>query len=214
MRTPRELAFRLKQEIANALSEAHPTGPELRQPHTRPWICPLRDDAVAYAQRARFGAEIIRKADELLLHRFEFLGERFDAGTEIAWRRDYRNEITSAPRYFCFIPYLDASKVGDHKFIWELNRHQHLVLLAQAQLISGDRRYLVEIERQLDSWTAAEPVHARHQLVQRARGRLQGALVDLGSTISSAISLERGRPASGLVDEIYRSGLYLEHNLS
>ena len=29
------------------------------------------------------------------------------------------------------IPYLDPLQVGDHKVVWELNRHQHLVTLAQ-----------------------------------------------------------------------------------
>jgi hypothetical protein len=37
---------------------------------------------------------------------------------------------------WCKIPFLDFAAVGDHKVIWELNRHQHLVTLAKAQLLS------------------------------------------------------------------------------
>jgi hypothetical protein len=32
--------------------------------------------------------------------------------------------------------------VGDIKYLWELNRHLHLVTLAQAHALSGDARYL------------------------------------------------------------------------
>ena len=30
------------------------------------------------------------------------------------------------------IPYLDASIVGDHKVVWEINRHQHFMVLGRA----------------------------------------------------------------------------------
>ena len=38
------------------------------------------------------------------------------------------------------IPFLDFAVVGDHKVTWELNRHQHLVTLAKARLLSGDKK--------------------------------------------------------------------------
>ena len=47
--------------------------------------------------------------------------------------------------------------MGDHKFIWELNRHQHLVLLAQAHLLTGKSEYLTEIFAQLESWLVQNP---------------------------------------------------------
>src|SRR5258708_34806072 len=43
--------------------------------------------------------------------------------------------------------------------IWELNRHQHLVILAQAYLFAGDEANLAEIRAQLESWFAANPFH-------------------------------------------------------
>ena len=211
MRTSRELAFRLKQELANArLWLTQPTvGSGVT--HT-PLDLPAPADAVAYARTAPFGADIVRKADELLSHRFEFLGERFDARDEISWRRDYRNGLTSGLRYFRFIPYLDASKVGDHKFVWELNRHQHLVLLAQAQLMTRDRKYLGEIERQLDSWTLQNRFMCGINwcsALEVAFRALSWIWVHhlVGDQLNAGV---RQR----LVNEIYRSGLYLEHNLS
>jgi len=80
-----------------------------------------------------------------------------DTGPEIDWRRDYLHGITTGTPYFRRSPYLDFSRAGDHKVIWELNRHQHLVLLAQAFLLSGRREFLAEAFRQLESWLDANP---------------------------------------------------------
>ena len=36
-----------------------------------------------------------------------------------------------AAEFWSTVPYLDPSS-GDHKIIWELNRHQHLLVLGRA----------------------------------------------------------------------------------
>ena len=43
---------------------------------------------------------------------------------------------------------LDFRVVGDSKVTWELNRHQHLVTLAKAYRVTGDRSYANETLRQ------------------------------------------------------------------
>ena len=63
------------------------------------------------------------------------------------------------------IPFLDFAVVGDHKVTWELNRHQHLVTLAKAQLLSGDNsgdndnndKYVRELTSLWRSWIKANP---------------------------------------------------------
>jgi hypothetical protein len=55
----------------------------------------------------------------------------------------------TALSYFRLIPYLDSDRAGDHKWIWELNRHQHLVALGQAFRFVRDPRYTAEIESEL-----------------------------------------------------------------
>ena len=47
--------------------------------------------------------------------------------------------------------------MGDCKYLWEPNRHLHIVTLAQAYRISGDERYLRVMHRHLDSWFTACP---------------------------------------------------------
>jgi len=91
-----------------------------------------------------------------------------ETGGEIRWRRDYRSGKETGTGYFRLIPYLDTSRAGDHKNIWELNRHQHLVLLAQVWLITGDELWFDEIVRELESWWGEKSIPTGHQLGQRA----------------------------------------------
>ena len=84
-------------------------------------------------------------------------GVEIHTGPHIDWHRDYRNGKTSGNDYFRRIPYLDMESVGDHKWIWELNRHQHLIVLAQAHLLTGRYEFISEIEEELTSWLAQNP---------------------------------------------------------
>jgi hypothetical protein len=87
----------------------------------------------------------------LLDHRFPLLGVIIDTGPVIDWRRDYLHGISTGLDYFRRVPYLDFARAGDHKVVWELNRHQHLPVL------TGRREYLDEAFRQLDSWMRENP---------------------------------------------------------
>ena len=92
-------------------------------------------------------------AEQLLRHRFDLLGYRdLDFGTPIDWHFDpvHQERAPRAPWYK--IPFLDFDQVGDHKIIWELNRHQHLVTLAQAWQLTKDERFRNEILSQWTHW--------------------------------------------------------------
>src|SRR5262249_3374208 len=58
--------------------------------------------------------------------------------------------------HWSLVPYLDAS-CGDHKIIWELNRHQHWLVLGRAFWLTSDRRYRDRFRTELSSWIAANP---------------------------------------------------------
>jgi hypothetical protein len=104
-----------------------------------------------------YAAETIRLAEGVLAHRFPLMGYEIETGPQIDWRRDYVNGISSGVDYFRRVPYLDFASVGDHKAVWELNRHQHLVLLAQAWRLSGREEFVREIEAELESWWGGNP---------------------------------------------------------
>jgi hypothetical protein len=103
-------------------------------------------------------AAIIKEADEICQHRFRLLGyEDLDYGPEIDWHLDrVHNQRAPLDPWFK-IPFLDFAVVGDHKVTWELNRHQHLVTLAKAWLLTGDQKYPRELMAQWRSWLKANP---------------------------------------------------------
>src|SRR5207245_113946 len=55
------------------------------------------------------------------------------------------------------IAFLDINQVGDHKLIWELNRHQHLVTLGKAYCLSEEERFLSELFREWRHWQRENP---------------------------------------------------------
>jgi hypothetical protein len=91
------------------------------------------------------------EAEKILRHRFDLLGYKdLDFGSPIDWHFDPVHQ-KRAPRIpWPQIPFLDFERIGDHKIIWELNRHQHLVTLAQA----GFRD---EIVAQWTHWQSENP---------------------------------------------------------
>ena len=164
MRSPQEIYFRLRQELGNlAMFLFPPGGAAVR--HARSGLQPgLLPDAAVVAAALRettyaadYAAEVERIAGQILRHRFPILGVTVDTGPAIDWRRDYLHRVSTGTPYFRRSPYLDFSRAGDHKVIWELNRHQHLILLAQAFLLTGRREYLDEAFRQIESWLDANP---------------------------------------------------------
>jgi len=160
MRSPAEIRFRLRQEFENLRLFAMP--PHWDEPLTGPLPGLPDPEGTAAALRASkdYCAEIERLATDALAHRFHLLGLKpVDLGDPIRWRRDFLHGQETGLDYFRRIPYLDFARAGDHKVIWELNRHQHLVILAQAFLLTGRREFLDEIPRQLDHWISENPTH-------------------------------------------------------
>jgi hypothetical protein len=103
-------------------------------------------------------AQIVREADKICLHHFDLLGyEDLEYGDPINWHLDLVHGKEAPKKAFHKIRYLDFDQVGDSKVTWELNRHQHLVTLAKAYRLTGNRRYADEIFQQWQHWHAENP---------------------------------------------------------
>jgi hypothetical protein len=101
---------------------------------------------------------IIREADEICQHRFRLLGyDNLDYGATIDWHLDAVHNKRAPLEPWFKIPFLDFEAVGDHKVIWELNRHQHLVTLAKAWRLTGQEQYATELVKQWYAWQLANP---------------------------------------------------------
>ena len=208
MRSSLEIRHRLAQEINNVklllaspavdTSAARVSGELLPKP--------------AWLTATPFAHSIRKLADRVLRHQFPLFSTDIATGPEIDWRRDYINNRSTGLSYFRMIPYLDVQRAGDHKWIWELNRHQHLVVLAQAFLFFCDAAYLQEIERELRSWMAQNPLQrginwsSALEVAFRAVSWLW-VLHLAGPHLSDNL---RGSMFEGL----YHHGLHIENNLS
>lgn len=211
MRSATELRFRLSQEIRNAwfwLSAPGYSGPA---PPRLP-ILPEADSIIPLLGGSPYEAEVLRLADAVLRHEFPVFDTVMETGPDIRWRRDYVHGLETGLAYFRRIPYLDPKRAGDHKAIWELNRHQHLVLLAQAWRLSGRGEYRREIEAQLESWLAANPFQRGINWASALEVAFR-ALSWLWVYHLSGESMEAGLRGRFLT-ALYQHGLHLENNLS
>lgn len=213
MRSYREIIFRLRQEGANLWNLARRSEGG-REAGSRTRLDKLPDpESVANALRgSAYAAGVERLAESVMAHRIPLFGGVVDTGPEIHWRRDYVHGRESGLRYFRLMPYLDFARVGDHKVIWELNRHQHLVLLAQAHRLTGRHEFLDETVRQLESWFAQNPF---------PRGMNWASALEVAFRALSWIWIYHlladefpEVTRQHLTTALYRHGLHLESNLS
>lgn len=166
MRTRQEIFFRFRQEAANLRFFLTGIRHTARTPGAGP-LAPWPDPAAVAARLngSGYSERVLAIANQVLEHRFPLLTLDVSTGPSIDWQADpghpERNGLgwrRRAPSRL--VPYMAVDRFGDYKMIWELNRHQHLPLLAQAWLFTGRGEYLEEIERQLPGWRAANPVGA------------------------------------------------------
>lgn len=210
-RSPREIRFRLRQEFSNLALRFFP--PRVGAATAAP-LAGLPDPAMVAAglRGSRAEAEIMQAAAEIMEGRHRILGLDLHLGPELRWRADPVHHRETGLPYFRRVPYLDFSLAGDHKIIWELNRHQHLTILAQACALSGRDGFLVEIVRQWKSWVAENPFHRginwASALEVAFRALSWTWIYHLtGSRMDAALRQE-------FLAQLYLHGVHLEHNLS
>jgi len=98
-------------------------------------------------------------ADRLVEGRRQLLGYSdvaVGSCEQIDWHFDPVHNRRAPRRFWASIPYLDP-QFGDHKVIWELNRHQHWLSLGRAAWLTGDPRYAQVFRGELAGWLAANP---------------------------------------------------------
>jgi Heparinase II/III-like protein/Heparinase II/III N-terminus len=111
--------------------------------------------------------EAVSRADHLHAGEYDVLGYqrlRFnprDAGPPDRmslpdWHFDPVHDRHPPRRFWSTVNYLHAD-CGDHKIVWELNRHQHWLALGRAYWLSNDRRYRARFCAELSSWLESNP---------------------------------------------------------
>jgi hypothetical protein len=152
--SPWEVGYRVRRAVTLWLHRAglgtarRTPAPDLSRRAPRLWIDAPAVDPGPY----------VRAADAIAAGHIDVFALRpARLGRPPRWNRD---PLTGTEVPLAFGPTLDyrnPERVGDIKYLWEPNRHLHLVTLAQAYRLSGDDRHLATLREQLDSWFNACP---------------------------------------------------------
>jgi uncharacterized heparinase superfamily protein len=129
----------------------------LSDPPPRFRVCDLAvgewASAAAGSPEAAWRDRLVGVADEVLAHRLTLFDlDPCDLGADIDWNADPKSGRRAPLRFGRWVDYRDYATAGDCKFVWEPNRHQHLVVLARAYRATGDLRYARAVEEHLSSW--------------------------------------------------------------
>ncbi len=115
---------------------------------------------------------LIADADRLLKGEWEMLGVLRTDMEHPDWFRDPVTGRRSAPEAYAFsLNQRDESAVGNIKQVWEVNRLQHLTLLAAAWYLTGVEAYASAGRGPAQVVVAGEPVYVRGELDERHRAR-------------------------------------------
>ncbi len=109
------------------------------------------------AQKQKYNS-LIARAKKIAEHRLSFFDlQDIHLGEPIVWNRDHKRGQDTPMVFSPALDYRDVNEAGDCKFVWEPNRHHHLVVLGRAYRLSKDIRFAQAIAEQLDSWLAQNP---------------------------------------------------------
>lgn len=110
-----------------------------------------------YSSNEDLKNKLFENADKILNHKISIFSLKdLDLGSEIDWHKDYSLNKVYPKSFYSDLNFRDYN-LGDIKFVWELNRFQHLFPLAQAYILSDDEKYASEIINQITDWIDTNP---------------------------------------------------------
>ena len=155
---------RVSDRFASSSStEADPPGTQSALRASLEFLTEAGSDAAVIARAvARLDPQVrtsfSRQSDDVEQGLVALLGhEPLCVGTPPRWHREARSGTEAPRRHWSRIDHLDTMVVGDHKLLWELNRHQYLFAPAFCWLLDRDARRFELIQAHLESWLAENP---------------------------------------------------------
>ena len=165
-----EIGYRTRQASAKLIDRVSPAGSSAVDPSTVASVrrhlidrlfTGVRPESIAIV-RSEFGSArdaLLVRADAALTKHFDLLGYRgLWFGDPIDWHADPVHGRRAPRMHWSSIDPLNPDTVGDSKVVWELNRHQWVMHLAQAFAISRDQRYGDAAVAAIAEWMLANPV--------------------------------------------------------
>lgn len=99
----------------------------------------------------------ISQADQILNGEFELLGRSVYLNTTGNWHIDPIENGKWPKVFYAFVKKFNRIKNWDIKYIWELNRHQYLIVLGKAYWLTGNPIYAKKVVEIIDSWIDENP---------------------------------------------------------
>ena len=152
--TPAEIPHRVVRTLAAhaeriGLRDRSGSPPPDVSNEPRPWI-----SANVGVNAARY----FEAADRIVAGKLDVFALRdVDLGSPPRWNRDPKTGVEAPLRFGKLLDYRDPHLVGDIKYLWEPNRHLHVVTLAQAYALSRRSCYLATLREHIESWITACP---------------------------------------------------------
>ena len=98
-----------------------------------------------------------RRAARIAAGEYDILGYRgVRFGAPPDWQADPVNGKRAPRVFWSAVPFL-SPECGDHKVIWEINRHQHWIALGRSRILNGDVASYTTFVSQLEDWLAGNP---------------------------------------------------------
>jgi heparinase II/III-like protein len=164
--SPAEIAWRFREQAVRrawARRQVRPGGLESLPPvaaesaAARRFTAVLPPGAVGLIPE-QAGAAIVAAAGRLLKGEWELLGVVRTDMVQPDWFHDPVTGRRSSPDAYAFsLDQRDEAAVGNIKQVWEVNRLQHLTLLAVAWYLTGEDAYAQRVAAQLGSWWRENP---------------------------------------------------------
>jgi hypothetical protein len=130
------------------------SGPPVKGITTSPVWNEISPEVVSVAERDR----CLGEADKVLSGGLTVFGTQVDApGAVPDWKRDPMSGLSWPLRHHSRIDVLDLDRPSDARVVWEINRCQHLIPLAQAFVLTRDDQYAEACLKQIDDWIRHNP---------------------------------------------------------
>lgn len=102
-------------------------------------------------------SETLRQANKLLKHEMLLFGQlKMKLGANINWCMDPISSKEWDKKHWSLID-ISNLEMGDVKYTWDVNRHQHLMVLGRAFSYTQDEIYARECISQITSWIEQNP---------------------------------------------------------
>ncbi len=153
-------------------------------------------------------------ADRLCEGRLCLLGHNVRLAETGEWHKDPLERCEWPRIFYTQVDKAKPSETVDIKHVWEMSRHQYLIVLGKAYWISGDEKYAKKVCEIITSWISDNPFHSgvnwtsSLELAVRSISWCWAYFFCRGSQhMNAEFHLM-------LVKSIYEHGLHLEHHLS